>query len=150
MQALERVRQGADMMPKRQLDRQLAAELGDDWRSKLAEFEETPVAAASIGQVHRARLLDGRQVAMKVQYPGVADSIESDLRNLRTLVSLAGFIPKGACVYIVVCSVYIVCVDEGRDSTQYGAWHIMLNGGLLACHCALGNADVCWRVVHRT
>jgi aarF domain-containing kinase len=49
--ALERVRQGADMMPKHQLYAQLGKELGEDWRERLAEFDDTPVAAASIGQV---------------------------------------------------------------------------------------------------
>lgn len=95
LQALERVRQGADMMPKSQLYQQLSSELGEDWRSRLAEFDDTPVAAASIGQVHRARTLDGRLVAIKVQYPGVADSIESDLNNLKTLVTYMNVLPPG-------------------------------------------------------
>jgi aarF domain-containing kinase len=94
-QALERVRQGADMMPRAQLHAQLARELGPDWRTRLLEFDDVPIAAASIGQVHRARLLDGRLVAMKIQYPGVADSIESDLQNLKTLVSFLNILPPG-------------------------------------------------------
>jgi aarF domain-containing kinase len=68
--ALEQVRQSADVMPRGQLEATLTEELGDDWRSKVAEFEWEPSAAASIGQVHKARLHDGRQVAMKIQYPG--------------------------------------------------------------------------------
>ena len=51
--ALETVRQGADVMPKRQLQRVIASELGPDWRSKLASFDDEPMAAASIGQVHQ-------------------------------------------------------------------------------------------------
>lgn len=54
-------------------------ELGDDWRSKFNEFEDRPIAAASIGQVHRAVLHSGEEVAVKVQYPGIADSIDSDM-----------------------------------------------------------------------
>ncbi|CAM9188583.1 unnamed protein product [Discosporangium mesarthrocarpum] len=93
--ALDRVRQGADIMPQRQVHRQLERSLGEDWRSKLEAFDEQPIAAASIGQVHRARLLDGTEVAMKIQYPGVADSIESDLRNLERLVTLTNVLPPG-------------------------------------------------------
>ncbi|GAB5031577.1 atypical abc1 abc1-a protein kinase [Nannochloropsis oceanica] len=96
--ALERVRQGADIMPRAQLHSQLVTELGVDWRARFAEFDETPVAAASIGQVHRGRTLDGREVAVKVQYPGVADSIDSDLRNLQRLVTYLNVLPPGLYV----------------------------------------------------
>jgi aarF domain-containing kinase len=68
--ALERVRAGADVMPRAQLEGQLRSELGRDWSSRLADFDFEPRAAASIGQVHGAVLHDGRQVAMKIQYPG--------------------------------------------------------------------------------
>ena len=95
--ALDRVRQNADYMPKRQLEYQLTSQLGKDWRSKLHSFEEIPIAAASIGQVHRAKLLDGTEVAMKVQYPGVAESIASDLSNLKRLVTMTNLLPAGNC-----------------------------------------------------
>jgi len=95
--ALERVRASADIMPRWQLERVLATELGSEWRTLLGGegFREVPVAAASIGQVHRATLADGTAVAVKVQYPGVADSINSDLDNLRALLTWANFLPKG-------------------------------------------------------
>jgi len=95
--ALERVRTAADVMPKRQLDKQMQAELGPEWRTLLGgdAFEETPIAAASIGQVHRSTLPDGRVVAIKVQYPGVAESIDSDLNNLKRLLGVMNFLPKG-------------------------------------------------------
>jgi len=96
--ALERVRQGADLMPSHQLHQQLSNELGEDWHTKLKIFDEHPIAAASIGQVHQAVLLDGQRVAMKIQYPGVADSIESDLKNLKTLVTLTNILPPGLFV----------------------------------------------------
>ena len=76
-----RVRDGADWMPPAQLEDTLRAELGDDWRSRLASFEEVPVATASIEQVHRAVLDDGRPVAIKVQYPG---ALNGSLRSPAT------------------------------------------------------------------
>ncbi|KAK7269524.1 hypothetical protein RIF29_22255 [Crotalaria pallida] len=93
--ALEIVRQGADVMPKSQLNQVLNAELGPDWSSKLISFDYEPLAAASIGQVHRAVIKDGMQVAMKIQYPGVADSIESDIENVKLLLNYTNLIPKG-------------------------------------------------------
>ena len=69
-QVMNRVRDGADYMPMHQLERTLTRELGDGWRDQLASFDSTPAAAASIGQVHRAVLADGRRAAIKVQYPG--------------------------------------------------------------------------------
>ncbi|XP_038976749.1 LOW QUALITY PROTEIN: protein ABC transporter 1, mitochondrial-like [Phoenix dactylifera] len=93
--ALEIVRQGADVMPRSQLNDVLDAELGPDWSSKLRSFDYEPLAAASIGQVHRAVMKDGLEVAMKIQYPGVADSIESDIENVRRLLDYTNLIPKG-------------------------------------------------------
>jgi len=93
--ALDRVKNSADYMPKHQLEKQLNDQLGPSWREKLSEFDHIPIAAASIGQVHRARLLDGTEVAMKIQYPGVADSIDSDLNNLKRIVSLTNALPPG-------------------------------------------------------
>lgn len=73
-------------MPAKQLHHVLETELGSDWRSNFTEFHDVPIAAASIGQVHHAVLPSGQHVAVKVQYPGVADSIDSDLDNLERLV----------------------------------------------------------------
>lgn len=67
----------------------MSTALGPDWRSKFAEFDDKPMAAASIGQVHRARTLKGRDAVVKVQYPGVAQSIDSDLDNLKRLVRIS-------------------------------------------------------------
>ncbi len=93
---LDRVRDQADVMPRRQLEQVLRAELGgSDWISKVKEFDPKPIAAASIGQVHRAVLHDGRTVAMKIQYPGVAESINSDIENLSRLINFSNILPKG-------------------------------------------------------
>ncbi|KAM1012178.1 hypothetical protein FF1_047304 [Malus domestica] len=93
--ALDIVRQGADVMPRKQLNQVLDAELGPDWQSKLFSFDYEPLASASIGQVHRAVTKDGMDVAMKIQYPGVADSIESDIDNVKLLLDYTNLIPKG-------------------------------------------------------
>eukprot|EP00908_Phaeocystis_cordata_P000781 Transcript_10861.p1 GENE.Transcript_10861~~Transcript_10861.p1 ORF type:complete len:597 (+),score=212.66 Transcript_10861:111-1901(+) len=99
---MERVRDGADWMPDAQLQRTLDGELGDAWREQLTSFDDTPVAAASIGQVHRAVLSDGRRVAVKVQYPGVAQSIGSDLWSMQQLVTYTGLVPPGMFVDRVI------------------------------------------------
>ena len=91
----DRVRESADFMPEWQLESVMTRELGADWRDKFRDFSIRPFAAASIGQVHYAELHDGSAVAVKVQYPGVAKSIDSDIRNLISLVSMLAILPKG-------------------------------------------------------
>uniref|UniRef100_A0A8C0B6R2 Atypical kinase COQ8A, mitochondrial n=1 Tax=Buteo japonicus TaxID=224669 RepID=A0A8C0B6R2_9AVES len=91
----ERVRQSADFMPIKQMTKTLNNDLGPNWRDKLESFEERPFAAASIGQVHLARLKNGKEVAMKIQYPGVAQSINSDVNNLMTVLSMSNILPEG-------------------------------------------------------
>lgn len=90
---LSRLRDRAHHMPPQQLDRVLTAEWGRDWRRRFAQFQAHPIAAASIGQVHRARLPDGRTLAIKVQYPGVKDSIDADIDNVATLLRVSGLLP---------------------------------------------------------
>ncbi|CDS36787.1 ABC domain containing protein kinase [Echinococcus multilocularis] len=91
----ERVRQSADFMPTSQMYEVVNAELGPNWRENLASFDEKPFAAASIGQVHLATLPDGRRLAMKVQYPGVAKSIETDVANITMILKRFNFMPRG-------------------------------------------------------
>lgn len=93
--AFERVRQSADFMPKWQVEKVMTSELGPDWRSQLKSFEEKPFAAASIGQVHLAVLPDNREVAMKIQYPGVAEGIQSDIDNLVGVLKVWKIFPEG-------------------------------------------------------
>ena len=95
-QVLQRVQDSADYMPASQRDQVLASNLGSDWRGYFSSFDEMPMAAASIGQVHGAVLKsNGKHVAIKVQYPGVAASIDSDLNNLAVLLTASRLLPKG-------------------------------------------------------
>lgn len=95
-EVLQRVQDRADYMPAWQRDRVLANNLGGKWRELFEDFEEKPIAAASIGQVHRATLKsNGARVAVKIQFPGVADSINSDLDNLGILLAATKLLPKG-------------------------------------------------------
>jgi len=95
-EVLQRVQDRADYMPPSQRDKVLASNLGPEWRDLFSSFEEKPIAAASIGQVHSAVLKsNGERVAVKVQYPGVADSIDSDLNNLTLLLTASRLLPKG-------------------------------------------------------
>jgi len=90
---LATLRDQANFMPTKQLDTVLRAEWGPDWRKQFRWFNPRPIAAASIGQVHKALTRDGEELAIKVQYPGVAKSIDSDVDNVMTLLKLSGFAP---------------------------------------------------------
>ena len=90
---LATLRDQANFMPARQLDKVLKEEWGNDWRKQFRWFNPRPIAAASIGQVHKALTRDGQELAIKVQYPGVAQSIDSDVDNVMTLLKIAGFAP---------------------------------------------------------
>jgi len=92
---LGRMRDDARHMPPKQLQTVLNAEWGPGWYSRFARFDVRPFAAASIGQVHRAVLPDGTDLAIKVQYPGVRTSIDSDVDNMATLMRLPGLLPRG-------------------------------------------------------
>jgi aarF domain-containing kinase len=95
-EVLQRVQDRADYMPPSQRNKVLTSNLGPEWRELFSYFEEKPLAAASIGQVHSAVLKsNGTKVAVKVQYPGVADSIDSDLNNLEILLTASRLLPKG-------------------------------------------------------
>lgn len=95
-QVLQRVQDSADYMPASQRNKVLADNLGENWRDLFTSFDEVPMAAASIGQVHGAVLKEtGMRVAVKIQYPGVAGSIDSDLNNLSLLLTATKLLPKG-------------------------------------------------------
>ncbi len=89
-----RLRNNAHRMPPPQLQKVLADQWGANWRTRFKRFGAGPIAAASIGQVHRATTHDGRDLAIKVQYPGVRDSIDADIDNVATLLRISGLLPK--------------------------------------------------------
>ena len=91
---LAQLQADAPAMPPKQLKSVLAAEWGADWLRRFRRFDVRPIAAASIGQVHRAQLHDGRDLAIKVQFPGVARSIDSDIATLGRLLRLPGVLPR--------------------------------------------------------
>ena len=91
--ALGILRAEANAMPRTQLRRALGRAYGPGWATRFRSFDETPVAAASIGQVHRAMTADGRDIALKIQYPGVARSIDADVDNVATVLRLARLLP---------------------------------------------------------
>lgn len=92
---LSRVQNSAHYMPHRQLEKVMKRELGSDWQDNFLSFDRVPIAAASIGQVHNAVLKTGEKVVVKIQYPGVKDSIDSDLNNLLMLLGASRLLPKG-------------------------------------------------------
>jgi aarF domain-containing kinase len=87
------LRDRAHVMPTPQLMQVLAREYGGRWPQRFCSFDEAPIAAASIGQVHRAQTKDGRWLALKIQYPGVRQSIDSDISNLALLLRTPGILP---------------------------------------------------------
>lgn len=93
-QLLSGLRNDAHTMPLSQLDPLLTTAWGADWKAHFQRFSYHPIASASIGQVHEAVTHDGQHLAIKIQYPGVIQSIESDLDNVATLLRWSGLLPK--------------------------------------------------------
>jgi predicted unusual protein kinase regulating ubiquinone biosynthesis (AarF/ABC1/UbiB family) len=93
-QILAGLRDRAHHMPPAQLEQVILREWGPDWRRHFLRFDAIPIAAASIGQVHRATHRDGRDLAIKFQYPGVRESIDSDVDNVSTLLRISGLLPR--------------------------------------------------------
>ena len=91
---LAQLRNQAFSMPRAQLQSSLIEAYGDDYLAQFSNFDYNPLAAASIGQVHRATTLDGDEIVLKIQYPGVAQSIDSDVDNIASLLKLSNLLPK--------------------------------------------------------
>lgn len=91
---LDRLRSDAVVMPSLQLIEVLEKNWGDQWQNRFDRFSFEPIAAASIGQVHKANTKDDLELAVKIQYPGVRKSIDSDIDNVFSLLRMSGLIPK--------------------------------------------------------
>ncbi|HHF3035634.1 MULTISPECIES: AarF/ABC1/UbiB kinase family protein [Vibrio] len=91
---LSRLRSNADPMPAKQLNGVMESSLGTSWKAEFLSFNFKPIASASIGQVHQAYSDAGDNLAVKVQYPGIRKSIDSDVDNVGTLLKVVGLIPE--------------------------------------------------------
>ena len=92
---LTRLQESAPPLPARTVHRVLAEDLGPDWRERFEEFDDQPAAAASIGQVHKARWQDGRTVAVKIQYPGAGRALLNDFTQLSRVARLFSVLMPG-------------------------------------------------------
>ncbi|WP_445258215.1 ABC1 kinase family protein [Nocardioides aurantiacus] len=109
---LTKLQDSAPPMPTMTVREILARELGADWKQHLVELDPMPAAAASIGQVHRGRWSDGRDVAVKVQYPGSAEALTSDLRQLSRVARGLGPLVPGLDVKALIAEVQARAVEE--------------------------------------
>ncbi|MDG4864243.1 AarF/ABC1/UbiB kinase family protein [Streptomyces sp. T-3] len=114
--ALTKLQEAAPPMPTRTVHSVLAERLGEDWREQFLEFEDKPSAAASIGQVHRAVWHDGRQVAVKVQYPGAGEALLSDLNQLSRFARLLGPLIPGMDIKPLISELR----DRVSEELDYG------------------------------
>lgn len=111
-EALTKLQATAPPMPMSSIRRVLDEQLGRTWRGRFLEFDETPAAAASIGQVHRATWHDGREVAVKIQYPGADEALRSDLRQLMRFSRLFQSLAPGAEVKPLLMELQDRMVEE--------------------------------------
>ncbi len=119
-EVLARLRSDADAMPPLQLEAQLESALGDEWPELLYDFQYAPIASASIGQVHRAIGPDGKPVALKIQYPGIATSINSDVDNIASVLRLSGVLPDGIDIQPLLDEVKVQLRDEADYRIEAG------------------------------
>lgn len=94
-EALTALQENNPALPFSEVEPVLVAELGPGWRESFQTFDEDAVAAASLGQVHRAQWLDGNEVAVKIQYPGAAEALAADVRSLALALRLTSLVARG-------------------------------------------------------
>lgn len=128
---LSRLRSDADPMPAKQLNSTLVNALGDNWKEGFLAFNFKPIASASIGQVHQAYSDDGTKLAVKVQYPGVRKSIDSDVDNVGTLLKMVGLIPDSVDYKGLLNEAKLQLHDEAdylREAKYAQRYHYELEG----------------------
>jgi predicted unusual protein kinase regulating ubiquinone biosynthesis (AarF/ABC1/UbiB family) len=115
--------------------RRMSAELGPDWQARFTAFEHQPAAAASLGQVHKARAPDGGELACKLQYPDMQSAVEADLSQLQWLLSLR----KRFDPAIDTSEIAVEIADRLREELDYGreARHIALYRAMLKDEAAI-------------
>ncbi|MFZ3343837.1 ABC1 kinase family protein [Mycobacterium sp.] len=101
-EALTKLQKDAPPLPADKVHRVLDAQLGTKWRQRFSDFTDKPVASASIGQVHKAVWSDGREVAVKIQYPGADEALRADLKSLQRMTGVVKQLAPGADVQGVV------------------------------------------------
>ncbi|BBY87821.1 ABC transporter ATP-binding protein [Mycolicibacterium tokaiense] len=101
-EALTKLQKDAPPLPAAKVHRVLDQQLGTKWRDRFTSFDDAPVASASIGQVHKGIWSDGREVAVKIQYPGADEALRADLKTMRRMVSIFKQLSPGADVQGVV------------------------------------------------
>src|SRR3546814_7883 len=101
-ESLNKLQAAAPPLPTKQVHKMLDQQLGTKWRDRLQSFDDEPTASASIGQVHRAVWADGRDVAVKVQYPGADEALRADLKTLGRFAGLFGSVMPGVDVRPVI------------------------------------------------
>jgi predicted unusual protein kinase regulating ubiquinone biosynthesis (AarF/ABC1/UbiB family) len=101
-EALTKLQKDAPPLPAEKVHRVLDAQLGTKWRGRFSSFDDTPVASASIGQVHKAVWSDGRDVAVKIQYPGADEALRADLKTMKRMVGVFKQLSPGADIEGVV------------------------------------------------
>ena len=101
-EALTKLQKDAPPLPANRVHRVLDAQLGTKWRDRFNSFDDKPVASASIGQVHKAVWSDGREVAVKIQYPGADEALRADLKSMQRMVGVLKQLSPGADVQGVV------------------------------------------------
>jgi predicted unusual protein kinase regulating ubiquinone biosynthesis (AarF/ABC1/UbiB family) len=114
--ALTKLQEAAPPMPTRTVHSVLEERLGEEWREHFLQFEDKPAAAASIGQVHRAVWHDGREVAVKVQYPGAGEALLSDLNQLSRFARLLGPLIPGVDIKPLIAELR----DRVSEELDYG------------------------------